>query len=85
MCDCTWCPLTVLTVQLVDATWNRIKGFAAQDSAIWKQGDGTRGYTQITTEFIPIRAKQLLEVCAGTALLCCAGAMCLHCGRLAET
>lgn len=50
-------------LQLVDATWNRIKGFAAMDNAIWKQGDGSRGYQQITTEFIPIRAKQLLQVC----------------------
>jgi hypothetical protein len=57
--------LTVL-LQLVDTTWNRIKGFAARDNAIWKQGDGTHGYTQITTEFIPIRAKQLLEVRACT-------------------
>jgi hypothetical protein len=48
---------------LVDTTWNRIKGLAAQDNTVWKVGDGSRGYQQITTEFIPIRAKQLLEVC----------------------
>lgn len=52
----------LLLLQLVDSTWNRIKGFAAQDNTIWKAGDGTRGYTQIATEFIPIRSKQLLQV-----------------------
>lgn len=52
----------LLRPQLVDSTWGRIKGFAAQDNAVWQAGDGTRGYQQITTEFIPIRAKQLLQV-----------------------
>jgi hypothetical protein len=46
----------------VDTTWNRIKGFTAADNAVWKVGDGSRGYQQITQEFIPIRGKQLLQV-----------------------
>lgn len=55
-------PVAVVSSQLVDSTWARIRPLAAQDNTIWKQGDGSRGYAQITTEFIPIRAKQLLQV-----------------------
>lgn len=40
---------------MIDTLWGRIKGAAAKDNQVWKRGDGSRGYTQLTTEFIPIR------------------------------
>jgi hypothetical protein len=48
--------------QIIDETWARIKDAAARDNAKWARGDGTRGYAQLTTEFIPIRraGKQIL-------------------------
>lgn len=42
-------------LQIIDETFGRIRGAAARDNAVWARGDGTRGYAQLTTEFIPIR------------------------------
>jgi hypothetical protein len=47
---------------MVDALYTKIPPVAAKDNAVWKRGDGSRGYKQITEEFIPIRGKQLLQV-----------------------
>jgi hypothetical protein len=44
--------------QIVDATWARIRDAAARDKARWARGDGSRGYAQITGEFIPIRCER---------------------------
>jgi hypothetical protein len=41
---------------MIDETWGSIKDAAARDNAKWGRGDGTRGYQQLTTEFIPIRS-----------------------------
>jgi hypothetical protein len=51
-------------VQIIDDHYNRIKGVATADNAKWGGGDITRGYTQLTTEYIPIRSKQLLQTYA---------------------
>lgn len=50
--------------QMVDALYAKIQPVAALDNTVWQRGDGSRGYKQITTEFIPIRGKQLLETYA---------------------
>jgi hypothetical protein len=58
---------------MIDALYTKIQPVAAQDNAVWQRGDGSRGYKQLTTEFIPIRGKQLLEVRAvgcSNPLLC---------------
>jgi hypothetical protein len=47
---------------MVDALYTKIQPVAAKDNTVWKRGDGSRGYKQITEEFIPIRGKQLLQV-----------------------
>lgn len=49
-------------MQVIDALWQKIQAVAAMDNQVWQHGDGSRGYLQITTEFIPIRTKQLLQV-----------------------
>jgi hypothetical protein len=48
----------------VDELFPRIKALAEADNAQWGGGDINRGYTQITTEWIPIRTRQLLQVYA---------------------
>ncbi|KAI8471595.1 MAG: coth protein-domain-containing protein [Monoraphidium minutum] len=50
--------------QIIDDTWGTIREAAARDNQRWGRGDGTRGYTQLTTEFIPVRARQLLQLYA---------------------
>lgn len=46
---------TIPRSQIIDETWARIKAAAALDNQKWGRGDGSRGYAQLTTEFIPIR------------------------------
>eukprot|EP00775_Hariotina_reticulata_P008887 gene8887-9065_t len=50
-----------LLKQIIDTQWAKISNVAAQDNLVWQRGDGSRGYQQLTTEFIPIRTKQLLQ------------------------
>ncbi|KAF8057939.1 hypothetical protein HT031_005885 [Scenedesmus sp. PABB004] len=54
----------VAPAQIIDATRARIEAAAAADNALWGRGDGSRGYAQLVTEFIPIRTKQLLQTYA---------------------
>jgi hypothetical protein len=54
---------------MVDALYTKIQPVAAKDNTVWKRGDGSRGYKQITEEFIPIRGKQLLQVNTWTVRL----------------
>jgi hypothetical protein len=48
-------PAPAIPPQIIDETWAAIRDAAARDNAKWARGDGTRGYAQLTTEFIPIR------------------------------
>ncbi|KAF6266395.1 coth protein-domain-containing protein [Scenedesmus sp. NREL 46B-D3] len=57
-------PVAVGALQMVDALYRTIQPVAALDNAVWQRGDGSRGYKQITEEFIPIRGKQLLQTYA---------------------
>ena len=41
--------------QVIDEMYERIRPAAARDDGIWGRGDGSRGLTQLTQEFIPIR------------------------------
>lgn len=50
-------------LQIIDATRAKIAPLAAADNALWNDGDASRGYQQLITEWIPIRTKQLLQVC----------------------
>jgi hypothetical protein len=50
--------------QIIDDHYNRIKAVAAADNVKWGGGDINRGYTQLTTEYIPTRSKQLLQTYA---------------------
>ncbi len=54
----------LLIIQIIDATYTRIKPIADADNALWQRGDPARGYQQLTTEFIPIRTMQLLSLYA---------------------
>lgn len=48
--------------QVFTAMRTKIAPIAAQDDMVWHDGDGSRGYQQLLTEYIPIRTKQLLQV-----------------------
>ena len=53
-----------ISAQMIDELYPRIKPLAVADAAQWGGADITRGYTQLTTEWIPIRTKQLLQTYA---------------------
>jgi hypothetical protein len=45
---------------LVRAAWKKIAAAAQEDARLWARPDPMRGVQQILTEFVPIRARQLL-------------------------
>jgi hypothetical protein len=49
---------------LVRAAWAKISAAAQEDARLWARADPARGVQQVLTEYVPIRARQLLETYA---------------------